>query len=142
MQSGDQMEPLEVSDGTYMDRLYSKNTETSLKGVIREEHNHIYCFKIQSRRAFPSPLPHPHLHERLFSLHQGHGPSELQLSAFLSGATETPIYLFSATEREQGIQHSSNTQEATLGLIFLTISAQHCNKVQSLLYSGLVVLKL
>ena len=46
------------------------------------------------------------------------------------------------TEREQRIAHCSNIQEATLALIFLTISAQHCNKAQSFLYSGLVVLKL
>ena len=78
-----------------------KTLRSLWKVWVREEHNHTYSFKIQSRGAFPSLFPHPHFHEQLFcSLYQGHCPRELQLSAFLSGAIETPIYLFSATERE------------------------------------------
>lgn len=44
----------------YMDRLYPVRTLRSLWKVwIREEHNHIYSFKIQSRGAFHHHFPTP-----------------------------------------------------------------------------------
>lgn len=47
-----------------------------------------------------------------------HCPTVLQLSVFLSGLTETHIYLFSATEGELKIAPSSDTQETTGALSF------------------------
>lgn len=83
--------------------LHGQTSPRTLRSLwkvwIREEHNHIYSFKIQSRGAFLSPFPPP-FHERLFcSLYQGHCPPELQLAAFPIWSNWRPIYLFSATER-------------------------------------------
>ena len=116
-QSGHQVKPLEASDGTYMGRLCSKNTETSLKDVIREEHNHIYCFKTQSRRAFPSPLPPPPPPWTTFQPPPGAWSLRTAVVCFPVWSNWN-AYLSSARKREQGIAHSSNIQEATLALIF------------------------
>lgn len=54
VQSGDQVEPPEVLDGSTWTDFTPRTLRSLWKVWIREEHNHIYSFKIQSRGAFLS----------------------------------------------------------------------------------------